>query len=120
LSHGYLDRERGAERSRGGEPGGAPGGRGTAAPGNSCTACFTEVVSQGAIRQVDGTGEVAHSLAASGMNAEPTRQAQDNLVTGQLVALSNDELHGVAADLAGAAAHAQGGGWGRRTSLLVS
>jgi DHA2 family multidrug resistance protein len=41
---------------------------------------------------VDRTGEVAHTLAASGMNAEQTRQALDNMATSQSVMLSTNEI----------------------------
>ena len=41
---------------------------------------------------VDRAGEVAHTLAASGLNAEQTRQALDNLATSQSVMLSTNEI----------------------------
>jgi MFS transporter, DHA2 family, multidrug resistance protein len=41
---------------------------------------------------VDRSGEVAHTLAASGMNAEQTRQALDNLATSQSVMLATNEI----------------------------
>ena len=41
---------------------------------------------------VDRSGEVAHTLAAGGMNAEQTRQALDNLTTSQSVMLSTNEI----------------------------
>ena len=41
---------------------------------------------------VDRSGEVAHTLAASGMNADQTRQALDNLATSQSVMLATNEI----------------------------
>ncbi|HTU65771.1 MAG TPA: DHA2 family efflux MFS transporter permease subunit [Steroidobacteraceae bacterium] len=41
---------------------------------------------------VDRNGEVAHTLTASGLNAEQTRQVLDNLTTSQSVMLSTNEI----------------------------
>lgn len=41
---------------------------------------------------VDRTGEVAHTLAAGGMNAEQTRQALDNMTQSQSVMLATNEI----------------------------
>jgi MFS transporter, DHA2 family, multidrug resistance protein len=41
---------------------------------------------------VDRSGEVAHTLAASGMNADQTRQALDNMTQSQSVMLATNEI----------------------------
>jgi DHA2 family multidrug resistance protein len=41
---------------------------------------------------VDRSGEVAHTLAAGGMNADQTRQALDNMVQSQSVMLATNEI----------------------------
>ncbi len=41
---------------------------------------------------VDRSGEVAHTLAAGGMNADQTRQALDNLTQSQSVMLATNEI----------------------------
>jgi DHA2 family multidrug resistance protein len=41
---------------------------------------------------VDRSGEVAHTLAASGFNADQTRQALDNLAQSQSVMLATNEI----------------------------
>jgi MFS transporter, DHA2 family, multidrug resistance protein len=52
----------------------------------------TQVMHSELAGTVDRSGEVAHTLAAGGMNPDQTRQALDNLATSQSVMLATNEI----------------------------